>query len=192
MIFRETGLAGSFLIDVDRKTDERGYFARTWCQREFAGHGLVSEFVQHSVSFNEIRGTLRGLHFQSAPHREAKVVSCARGAIFDVIVDLRPDSATYRQCRAYELSADSHRMLYVPEDFAHGFQTLADETEVSYMISGFHVPEAARGIRYDDPALNVNWPLPISRISSADRSWPTLDGRPGHSTARSTVQNAAR
>lgn len=174
MIFRETRLAGAFLIELDRHVDERGFFARTWCRDEFAAHGLTTEFVQGNLSVNTEAGTLRGIHFQRPPHWEAKLVSCVRGAIYDVIVDLRPESETYRQCLAVELAAEARRMLYVPERFAHGFQTLRPETEISYLMSDAYVPGAAAGIRYDDPELAIAWPLPVSRISDQDRAWPSL------------------
>lgn len=178
MIFHETRLAGAYLIDIERLSDERGFFARTWCRREFAAQNLETDYVQASISVNPLRGTLRGLHFQSPPHSETKLVQCVRGAIYDVIVDLRPASPTFRQWLGVELTAASHRMLYIPAAFAHGFQTLEDNTEVSYLISTFHVPEAARGIRHDDPVLGIAWPMKISRISEKDRRLPTIDEVP--------------
>lgn len=175
MIFRETALGGVFQVDIERKSDERGFFARTWCRDEFGRLGLATEFVQGSVSFNPFAGTLRGLHFQRPPHRESKLVRCIRGAIYDVIVDLRPGSPTHGRWLGIELTGTSHRALYIPEGFAHGFQTLDEDTEVFYLISAFHEPKAAGGLRYDDPALGIRWPKPISRISDADKSWPTLE-----------------
>jgi len=175
MRFRETALPGAYVIDIEKHADDRGFFARTWCRREFADRGLVTEFVQNSVSFNPTAGTLRGLHYQRAPHWEAKVVQCMRGAIYDVIVDLRAASTTFGRWLGIELTADSHRMLYIPEQFAHGFQTLTADTEVGYMISAFHAPGAGGGIRYDDRSLGIRWPMPITRISAQDESWPTLE-----------------
>ncbi len=174
MIFGETRFAGVHLIDIEKHVDGRGFFARTWCRSEFAERGLVTEFVQHSLSFNAERGTIRGLHFQAPPHDEVKVVRCLRGAIHDVIVDLRPDSPTVRRWAAFELTGASRSMLYIPAGFAHGFQTLEPESEISYMISASYMPDATRGIRYDDPALRIDWPLPVARISERDRSWAGL------------------
>ena len=178
MIFRETRLRGAFVIDVERNADERGFFARTWCRRELAARNLEAEYVQGSVSVNSVRGTLRGLHFQCEPHSETKIVQCVRGAIYDVIVDLRSRSPTFRQWFGVELTAESRRLLYVPAGFAHGFQTLSDNTEVSYVISAFYVPAAARGIRYDDPALGIPWPMKATCISQKDLDLPALDQVP--------------
>lgn len=177
MIFREATLPGAYLIEIEPHTDDRGFFARTWCQREFVEHGLVSEFVQASLSVTAAQGTIRGLHYQRPPYGEVKVVSCVRGAIHDVIVDLRPESATFRRWLSVEMSGGSHRMLYVPAQFAHGFQTLEDDTEVSYLVSAFYEPESATGIRHDDPSLAIDWPMPVTQISERDRSWPLLDQR---------------
>jgi dTDP-4-dehydrorhamnose 3,5-epimerase len=174
MLFRELELGGAFAIELEPHRDERGFFARTWCRKEFAERNLFSDFVQCSLSFNIEAGTLRGLHYQLKPYVETKIVQCVRGAIYDVIVDLRPSSATYLHWIGLELRAPSRRMLYVPADFAHGFQTLEAETEVTYMISEFHRPQATTGIRYDDPSLAIEWPLPIARISARDTSWPLL------------------
>jgi dTDP-4-dehydrorhamnose 3,5-epimerase len=174
MIFRESRLSGAFLIDLEKRVDDRGFFARTWCRDEFVAHGLTSMFVQGNVSFSPIAGTLRGLHFQRPPHAEAKLIHCARGAVYDIIVDLRPESPTYRQWLGLELTAESHQMLYVPERFAHGFQTLGPDAEVSYMMSAPYVADAAAGVRYDDFDLAIDWPLPVSRVSVRDRSWPGL------------------
>lgn len=178
MIFHETRLRGAYTIEIEEHADERGFFARTWCRREFAEHDLVAEFVQCSLSYNREAGTLRGLHYQRDPYWEAKIVQCLRGAVFDVILDLRAESPTFGRWHAVELSARSRRMLYVPERFAHGFQALEPDTEVSYMISTFYVPEASRGIRYDDPSLAIPWPKPVTQISARDRTWPTLDRTP--------------
>jgi dTDP-4-dehydrorhamnose 3,5-epimerase len=174
MIFTPTGVQGAYVLDLERRTDERGFFARAWCQKEFAAHGLATQLAQINVSFNARKGTLRGLHYQLAPHREAKVVSCTRGAIYDVVVDLRPESRTFRQWAAVELTAQNRRMLYIPEGCAHGFQTLEDDTELLYLMSEFHAPEQARGARFDDPAFGVAWPLPAECLSEADRSWPAF------------------
>jgi dTDP-4-dehydrorhamnose 3,5-epimerase len=171
MMFTETKLAGVFLVEPELREDERGFFARTWCQREFAEHGLSTRLVQCNVSFNHRRGTLRGMHYQTAPHAEAKLVRCTMGAIHDVIVDLRRDSPTFRQWVAVELTAHNRRTIFVPEGLAHGFQTLADESEVFYQMLEFHHPECARGVRWDDPAFAIAWPLPIATISDTDRGY---------------------
>jgi dTDP-4-dehydrorhamnose 3,5-epimerase len=175
MIFSETRLAGVYLIDIERHADQRGFFARTWCRSEFLERRLVADFPQHSLSFNTAAGTLRGLHFQSPPHSETKLVRCARGSLYDVIVDLRPRSTTFRQWAAFELTAESRSTLYIPAGFAHGFQTLEPNTEASYMISTVYVPEAGRGLRYDDPTLGIEWPMPVSCLSDQDRLWPGLE-----------------
>ncbi|WP_449245244.1 dTDP-4-dehydrorhamnose 3,5-epimerase [Desulfobacca acetoxidans] len=174
MIFCETRLKGAFIIELEPIADARGFFARTWCQREFAAHGLKSRFVQCNISYNKKKGTLRGMHYQIAPHAEAKVVRCTRGAIYDVIIDLRPDSLTFKQWLAVELTADNRRMLYIPEEFAHGFQTLEDDTEVFYQMSEFYHPECARGVRWDDEAFGIEWQGEIPIISENDRSYRPL------------------
>ena len=171
MKFLPTRLAGACVIELDRLEDERGFFARSFCRDEFAAHGLKSSFVQCNVSFNAARGTLRGLHYQASPHEEAKLVRCTRGAIFDVIVDLRKASATRMQWVGMELTAENHRMLYVPEGFAHGFQTLDDASEVFYQMSETFHPEAARGVRWNDPALGIAWPLPGPTVSARDAGY---------------------
>jgi dTDP-4-dehydrorhamnose 3,5-epimerase len=173
VIFRETPLPGAFLVEPERLEDERGFFARTWCAREFAERGLNAALAQCSTSYNARCGTLRGMHYQAAPHEEAKLVRCTRGAIHDVIVDLRPGSATYCRWFAAELTEANGVALYVPEGFAHGFQTLADRTEVLYQISEFHAPQASRGVRWDDPAFAIEWPRTEARIMSArDGAYP--------------------
>jgi dTDP-4-dehydrorhamnose 3,5-epimerase len=181
--FHETQLSGAFVIEIERLADERGFFARTWCRDELRRRGLNGGLAQCSVSFNRQKGTLRGMHYQAAPHEETKVVRCTRGGLCDVIIDLRPDSPTFRQWVGVELTADNHRMLYVPAGFAHGFQTLADETEVFYQISKAHAPGAARGVRWDDPAFGIRWPLPVSSISPRDLAFPSwnpgLEAGPG-------------
>jgi dTDP-4-dehydrorhamnose 3,5-epimerase len=175
MIFSPTRLEDAFLIDVERHGDERGFLARTFCEREFADHGLPMRIVQSSTIHSPKRHTLRGLHFQEAPHREIKLVRCTRGAIFLVMVDLRPGSQTQNDWLGVVLSSESERLAYVPEGFAQGYQTLVDDTEVLYQMSHHYVPEAARGVRWDDPALGIGWPPAEERIiSERDRGWPPL------------------
>lgn len=169
--FVKTNLEGAMLLEIEPARDQRGFFARTFCEQEFAEHGLETRFVQHSVSQTSAKGSIRGMHFQKGAASEVKVVSCKRGAILDVIIDLRQDSLTYRQWQAFELTADAHNSLYIPKGFAHGFQTLTDDTEVHYLISTFYSPEAAAGYRFDDPAFAIGWPLPVSVVSEKDRSW---------------------
>ncbi|MHC4310199.1 MAG: dTDP-4-dehydrorhamnose 3,5-epimerase [Planctomycetota bacterium] len=172
MIFRETELKSSFIIEVERLDDDRGFFARGWCKREFESQGLVSRLVQANISLNKKGGTLRGMHYQIAPYEETKLVRCTRGSVYDVIIDLRPEASTYKKWLGVTLSADNHKMLYVPEGFAHGYQTLEDDTEVFYHVSEFYTPTAERGVRYDDPAFGINWPLEVQVISDKDKSWP--------------------
>jgi dTDP-4-dehydrorhamnose 3,5-epimerase len=172
MIFSETRLKGAFLIEPERRQDERGFFARTWCQHEFAVEGLPTAWVQCNISFNRQRGTLRGMHYQAAPYEEAKLVRCTMGAIHDVLIDLRVDSPTFRQWLAVELTADNRLMLFIPIGFAHGFQTLTDESEVFYQMSQFYAPEYARGVRWDDPAFKISWPAEKRIISEQDRNFP--------------------
>jgi len=172
MIYYETKLKGVFVIELERLEDERGFFARAWCQHEFEEHGLNPRLAQCNISFNNRRGILRGLHYQVAPHAETKLVRCTRGALYDVIVDLRPDSLTFKQWVAVELTADNHRMVYIPEGLTHGFQTLADDTEVFYQMSEFYHPEGVRGVRWNDPAFGIGWPLPDPILSARDRSYP--------------------
>jgi dTDP-4-dehydrorhamnose 3,5-epimerase len=176
MIFSRTRLADAYLIELEPVEDERGFFARAWCEREFAEHHLSTRLVQANVAWNRRKGTLRGLHYQHPPHAEAKFVRCTRGALYDVIVDLRRDSATYKQWLGVELTADNHLALYVPEGFAHGYQTLADDTEIFYQVSAFYTPEAEAGVRWDDPAFAIEWPDPHGAVlSDKDRSWPDYD-----------------
>lgn len=172
MIFTETALEGAFIVDPQLLEDARGFFARTWCQREFALRGLNPRLVQCSISYSARSGTLRGLHYQIKPFEEAKLVRCIAGAIYDVIIDLRPGSSSYMQWLAVELTAGSRRMIYVPEGCAHGFQTLRNDTEVLYQMSEFHEPGCARGIRWDDPAFGVDWPAADRIISEQDRGYP--------------------
>ena len=175
MIFTETELPGAFVIDLERREDDRGYFARAFCQNEFTEHGLKPVIAQANVAFNNAAGTLRGMHFQFPPAAETKVVRCTRGAILDIIVDLRPESPTYLEHLAVRLDEENSRSLYVPERFAHGYQTLVDRTETSYFVSEFYTPEAEGGLAYDDPRLGLEWPLFVSAISDKDRAWPSLD-----------------
>jgi dTDP-4-dehydrorhamnose 3,5-epimerase len=172
MIFTETALRGAYISEPERIEDERGFFARTWCEREFEAHGLNSKLVQCNISFNKRKGTLRGMHYQIAPNEEAKLVRCTRGAIYDVIIDLRPGSPTFTKHVPVTLTAENRRMLYIPEGFAHGFQTLEDRTEVSYQMSEYYVPEYGRGVRWNDPAFGIQWPLPVTIISDRDRTYP--------------------
>jgi dTDP-4-dehydrorhamnose 3,5-epimerase len=173
VIFRETEIPGAWVIELDRKEDERGWFARLWDGAVFAERGLDPRLAQASAAFNHRRGTVRGLHYQAEPYAEAKVVRCTRGAVYDVVVDLRSDSPTFTRWVAVELSAANGRMLYVPEGLAHGYQTLADETETAYFISEPYRPEAQRGVRWDDPAFGIDWPEVEERvISDRDREWP--------------------
>ena len=174
MIFTETKLKGAFVLDLERREDDRGFFARVFCQHEFEEHGLQPVIRQGNIAFNSRVGTLRGMHFQFPPAAESKLVRCTRGAILDIIVDLRPESPTYLEHVAVELTADNHRSLFVPERFAHGYQVLADATETSYQVGEFYTPDAEGGLRYDDPALGLEWPLPVSEISDKDRAWALL------------------
>ncbi len=176
MIFTKTDLAGAWLVEPEPARDTRGWFARTFCEREFGAHGLETRFPQHSTSQNVQRGTLRGMHFQRAPHAEVKLVRCLKGAIWDVIIDLNPDSPTYRRWQGFELSAENMRQLYIPKGFAHGFQTLKDDCQIGYLISEFYAPDAAAGVRWDDSAFAIEWPLPVSEISDKDRAWPDFAG----------------
>jgi dTDP-4-dehydrorhamnose 3,5-epimerase len=172
VIFAPTRLEGAYLVDIEPHGDERGFFARAYCAREFEQHGISPRFVNANISHNVLKGTLRGMHYQRAPYAEIKVVRCTRGGIFDVIVDLRPQSPTLGEWIGAELTADNHRMLVVPEGFAHGFVTLVDDTEVTYQVSEFFTPEAEGGVRWDDPAFGIEWPVEVRVVSDKDRSWP--------------------
>jgi dTDP-4-dehydrorhamnose 3,5-epimerase len=172
MRFTETKLKGAFILEPEILEDERGFFARTWCRHEFEAHGLTTIFVQGNISFNHKRGTLRGMHYQVEPHAEAKLVRCTMGAIYDVILDLRADSATFKQWLAVELTAKNRRMLFIPAGLAHGFQTLEDNTEVLYQMSEFYHPECARGVRWDDPAFGIGWPIAEIISSRRDNEYP--------------------
>lgn len=171
MIFQEAKLKGAYIIEPERLEDERGFFARTFCQKEFEKQGLNFRIVQSSISFNKKNATLRGMHYQAAPYEEVKIVSCVRGAMYDVIIDLRPHSSTYLQWLAVELSGLNHKMLYIPKGFAHGFQTLADDTVVLYQMSEFYHPESAHGVRWNDPTFGIKWPLSNSVISEKDMNY---------------------
>lgn len=172
MIFTETQLKGSYVISIEPIEDERGFFARAWCQQEFENHGLNSDISQCNLSFNHRKGTIRGMHFQIEPYREVKLVRCIRGSVFDVIIDLRMDSDTFKSWIGVELSAENRRMLYVPKGFAHGYQTIDDNTEVFYQVSQFYKPEVERGCRWNDSAFGIKWPLEVTLISSKDRNYP--------------------
>ena len=176
MIFTETELKGAFLIEPDRTEDARGFFARTWCVEEFKAHGLDPRVVQCNISFNKKKGTLRGMHWQVAPHPEAKLVRCTMGALWDVIIDLRPASPTYQQHLGVELTPENRKMLFIPEGFAHGFQTLADNTEVFYQMSEFFAADCARGLRWNDPAFGIAWPPGERIINGRDSNYPDFKG----------------
>ena len=176
MIFTETKLAGAFLVELERHVDERGFFANNWSQNEFADRGLVPQFVESNISFSHKRGTLRGMHYQAAPHGQVKLVRCTSGAIFDVIIDLRTDSPTFQQCTSVELTAENRLMLYVPLDFAHGFQTLVDNTEVTYQVSSPYHPESSKGVRWNDPVFRIPWPEAERFIIARDRQYPDFIG----------------
>lgn len=171
MRFNPTTLKDAVVVELEKLEDERGYFARTWCAQEFKEHALDAGLVQCSTSFNKVRGTLRGLHYQSGPHAETKLVRCTRGAIFDVIVDVRPLSPTFLGWFGVELTADNGKMIYIPKGFAHGFQTLEQNSEVFYQMNEFYEPSAARGVRWNDPLVGVKWPLKITVMSEKDRSY---------------------
>lgn len=175
MKFRETAIPGAVVVELEPIRDGRGFFARSWCRDEFLTHGLNHHLAQCNVSFNERRGTLRGMHYQAEPWAEAKLVRCTMGAIYDVILDLRPDSPAYRRWEAVELSAGNRLMLYIPEGVAHGFQTLEDNTEVFYQMSVPYHPECARGVRFDDPAFAIRWPLPDPVVSAGDRAYSLVE-----------------
>jgi len=174
MIFRETKLPGAYVVEIERREDDRGFFARSWCRREFEAHGLNPNLAQCNVSFNTKKGTMRGMHFQAEPYEEAKLVRCTLGSLYDVIVDLRQDSPSFRKHVGIILNPDNRKMLYVPEGFAHGFLTLEDNTEVHYQLSEFYAPEYARGFRWNDPAFGIEWPSEVKIISDRDRNYPDL------------------
>jgi dTDP-4-dehydrorhamnose 3,5-epimerase len=175
MRFNETGIPGAKVIDPTPHQDDRGRFLRAWCAREFSEHGLNFLAVQANMGFSKVKGTTRGMHLQVAPAIEAKLVRCTRGSMFDVVLDLRPASPSYLKWYGVELSAENGRMLFVPENCAHGYQTLEDNTEMHYMTSAYYTPEAARGVRFDDPAFAIRWPLAATVISDQDRNWPLTE-----------------
>ncbi len=172
MRIEPTDLPDACLIIPEPAPDERGFFARTFCAREMAKRGLETDFVQHSISASARKGTLRGMHFQTEPHGEVKIVTCLKGAILDVIIDLRPRSPAIGKWQGFELTAENHHRVYIPKGFAHGFQTLTDDVEIAYLISAFYEPAAASGVRFDDPAFGIDWPLPVTVMSDKDRAWP--------------------
>lgn len=172
MLFIETEIKGAYILEIEKREDERGFFARSWCRNEFEANGLNPQMVQANISYNRKKGTLRGMHYQQSPYEETKLVRCTKGAIYDVIIDLRPSSPTYARAIGIELTADNYKMLYVPENFAHGFQTMADNCEVVYQVSQFYAPGAENGIRWNDPAFDIHWPLEVRVISEKDRNWP--------------------
>ncbi len=177
MIFHKTDLKDAWLIELELRGDERGFFARTMCREEFARHGLATEYVQQNMSVSAQRGTLRGLHYQLQPYAEAKLVRCLRGAIVDIIVDIRADSPTYLQHQAFELTDSNRHQLYVPPGFAHSFQTLTDDVEVSYLVSAPYTPQAERGLRYNDEQLGIRWPEKVTTLSDKDAAWPLIAER---------------
>lgn len=180
LLFEPTSLDGAWLVDLERLEDERGFFARAWCQQEFETRGLVADVVQANVAYSGRKGTIRGMHYQIAPFEESKIVRCIRGAIWDVIIDMRPDSDTYRQWFGVELSAENRRQLYIPKGFAHGYQTLADDCEVFYLVSEFYSRDAERGIRWNDPHFAIAWPVLDSiDVSAKDQSWPDFQSESG-------------
>jgi len=176
MKFHQTTLKDAMLIDLERRGDDRGFFARTFCVDEFAAQGLPTEFVQQNTSYSANKGTLRGMHFQTAPHGEDKLIRCLRGAIVDIIIDLRPDSPTYKKWEAFELDDINKRQLLVPKGFGHGFQTVSDHVEVTYLVSAKYTPSAEGGVRWNDPAFGITWPLEPTDMSDKDRNWPVFKG----------------
>jgi dTDP-4-dehydrorhamnose 3,5-epimerase len=177
MIFTPTKIESAWILDIERREDDRGFFARSFCTNEFREHGLNAQVTQINVGYTSKKGGLRGLHYQLAPHAEIKIVRCTRGAIFDVVLDLRIDSPTFKRWVGCELTADNHRILVVPEGCAHGYQTLQDDAEVEYMTTAAYAPQAARGVRYDDPIFKIDWPIPVTMTSKADKSWPDFQER---------------
>ncbi len=186
MTFNETSLAGAFLIQLEQRRDDRGFFARAFCREEFRRHGLETVFVQANVGFSFRRGTLRGMHYQIAPHEEAKLIRCVRGKVYDVIVDLREGSPTYLGWTGVELSAESRNMFFIPAGCAHGYLSLTDHAEVFYQVSQPYAPESERGIRYDDPTIGIDWPEPVRVISEKDRNWPLLSPGAGRNKVAET------
>jgi dTDP-4-dehydrorhamnose 3,5-epimerase len=176
MIFTETRLKGAFIIEIKQISDERGFFGRSWCKREMEDHGLNGNVVQSNTSFSKAKGTIRGMHYQKHPYEETKLMRCTKGAIYDVIIDLRKDSPTFKQWIGVELTEDNYKMLYVPEKFAHGFITLTDNSEVTYLVTQFYTPGAEAGIRFDDSNFNIEWPVPVNVVSDKDKEHPDFDG----------------
>ena len=192
MIFTETALRGAFIIDLEKREDERGFFARAFCQREFEAHGLKPVIAQANIGFNRRKGTVRGMHFQYPPAAETKLVRCSRGAILDIIVDLRPESPTYLQHVAVELTAENRRGIFIPERFAHGYQALDDDTETTYHVGEYYAPGSEGGLLYNDPALGLTWPLPVSVISEKDQQWRPLSEVETEVRSRMRQQEDAR
>ncbi len=192
MHFTETKLKGLYLVDLERREDHRGFFARAWCQHELGEQQLETQFVQANDSYNPLRGTIRGLHYQIAPYEEVKYVRCISGAVYDVSVDLRSDSPTFGQWIGVELTAHNRRMLYVPKGFAHGYLSLLDDTEVLYLVSAYYTPGAVRGLRYDDPALGITWPIPIEVVSEADKAWPGFVRHPAAAASEPEPPSGSR
>jgi dTDP-4-dehydrorhamnose 3,5-epimerase len=187
MLFIETKLKGAFIIELDRHDDARGFFARAFCQEEFAAHGCNPEIVQSNIGYNRYKGTVRGMHFQFPPAAETKLVRASRGAVFDVIVDLRPESPTFLQYITVELSAENHRGISIPGRFAHGYQALMDDTETTYQVGAVYTPAAEGGLPYNDPALNLEWPLPVTFIKDRDREFKPFAAQESELTARMTL-----
>lgn len=175
MIFVKTNLKDAYIIELEKFKDQRGFFARTYCREEFNEHNIQFPIVQANISYSKKKGTLRGMHYQRKPHRESKLISCRQGAIYDVIIDIRPESPSYEQWTGIELNERNHRTLYVPEGFAHGFITLEDETKVAYPVSEFYKPDVEMGIRWDDPAFKIDWPAEVEVVSDKDKNWPDFN-----------------
>jgi dTDP-4-dehydrorhamnose 3,5-epimerase len=174
--FVETKLKGAYIVELKKHVDQRGFFARGWDRNLLEQQGLIGNVTQQNIAFSKVKGTIRGIHYQKAPHQEVKFVRCTRGSVFDVIVDLRPDSPTFKQWLGVTLTMDDYRLLYMPKDFAHGFQALEDDSEIMYLVSEPYTPAAEAGIRYNDPGIHVDWPLPVSMVSEKDTSWPDFSG----------------
>jgi dTDP-4-dehydrorhamnose 3,5-epimerase len=192
MVFRETALKGAYVVEVEKRRDVRGFNARMWCQREFGAQGLAANLAQINIISNKRKGTLRGMHYQAAPHGENKLFRCSRGAVFDVIIDLRAESSTYKKWIGVELTAKNYRMLYVPENFAQGFLTLEDDTELAYHVSEFYAPQSERGVRYDDPTIGIRWPAPIEVVSDKDKNWPDLAPKESRVTSRDNTRRQVK
>jgi dTDP-4-dehydrorhamnose 3,5-epimerase len=175
MLFEETYLKGAFVIEIKKLGDERGFFGRSWCQKEIEDHGLNGNVAQQNTSFSALKGTLRGMHYQKNPYEENKLIRCTRGAIYDVIIDLRPDSPTFKQWFGIELTADNYKMLYAPEKFAHGFITLEENSEVTYLVTQFYTPDAECGVRYNDPQFGIQWPTEVVVVSDKDKNHPDFN-----------------